>query len=73
MKILGTMVGWKNVGIVREQLFKDEFELAHYAGKNFLFHPDIRWHVRVSMPILMGIRWQCTCPCPWKLRWRRAC
>ena len=41
MKILGTMIGWRNVGIIREQLFKDEFELAHYADKNFLFHPDM--------------------------------
>jgi phage/plasmid-associated DNA primase len=41
MNILGTMVGWKNVGIIREQLFRDEFELRHYAGKNFLFHPDM--------------------------------
>jgi putative DNA primase/helicase len=41
MKILGTMVGWKNVGIVREQLFRDEFELGFYANKNFLFHPDM--------------------------------
>jgi P4 family phage/plasmid primase-like protien len=41
MKILGTMVGWKSVGIIRENLFKDEFELAHYYNKNFLFHPDM--------------------------------
>jgi len=41
MKILGEMVGWKNVGIIREQLFRDEFELAHYHNKNFLFHPDM--------------------------------
>ena len=41
MKILGTMVGWKNVGIIREPLFRDEFELAHYHNKNFLFHPDM--------------------------------
>ena len=41
MKILGTLVEWKNVGIIREQLFRDEFELAHYANKNFLFHPDM--------------------------------
>jgi P4 family phage/plasmid primase-like protien len=41
MKILGSMVGWKNVGIIREQLFRDEFELAHYHHKNFLFHPDM--------------------------------
>ncbi|MGO8926292.1 MAG: phage/plasmid primase, P4 family [Limisphaerales bacterium] len=41
MKILGEMVGWKNVGIIREQLFRDEFELAHYHHKNFLFHPDM--------------------------------
>jgi phage/plasmid-associated DNA primase len=26
---------------VREQLFKNEFELSHYANKNFLFHPDM--------------------------------
>jgi P4 family phage/plasmid primase-like protien len=41
MKILGTMVGWNNVGIIRENLFKDEFELAHYYTKHFLFHPDM--------------------------------
>ena len=41
MKILGSMVGWKNVGIIREQLFRDEFELAHYHHKHFLFHPDM--------------------------------
>ncbi len=41
MKILGSMIGWKNVGIIREPLFRDEFELSHYAGKNFLFHPDM--------------------------------
>ena len=35
------MVGWKNVGIIREPLFRDEFELAHYYNKNFLFHPDM--------------------------------
>jgi putative DNA primase/helicase len=41
LKILGSMVGWRNVGIIREQLFRDEFELAHYYNKNFLFHPDM--------------------------------
>jgi phage/plasmid-associated DNA primase len=41
MKILGGLVGWNRVGIVKEQLFRDEFELAHYAGKHFLFHPDM--------------------------------
>ena len=41
MKILGTLIGWQRVGIISEQLFKDEFELAHYAAKNFLFHPDM--------------------------------
>jgi P4 family phage/plasmid primase-like protien len=41
MKILGSMVGWKNVGIIREPLFRDEYELAHYHNKNFLFHPDM--------------------------------
>jgi P4 family phage/plasmid primase-like protien len=41
LKILGEMLGWRNVGIVREQLFRDEFELAHYHDKHFLFHPDM--------------------------------
>ena len=41
MKILGNLVGWQNVGIIREQLFKDEFELAHYCNKHFLYHPDL--------------------------------
>ena len=41
LKILGCMIGWKNVGIIREQLFRDEFELAHYADKHLLLHPDL--------------------------------
>jgi phage/plasmid-associated DNA primase len=41
LKILGTMLGWKNVGIIREQLSRDEFELAHYANKHLLLHPDL--------------------------------
>jgi P4 family phage/plasmid primase-like protien len=41
MKILGNIIGWKNVGIIREQLFKNEFELAHYQNKRLLFHPDM--------------------------------
>jgi len=41
MKLLGEMVAWNRVGIIREQLFRDEFELAHYHNKNFLFHPDM--------------------------------
>ncbi len=41
MKILGNVVGWNRVGIIREQLFRDEFELSHYAGKHLLFHPDM--------------------------------
>jgi P4 family phage/plasmid primase-like protien len=41
LKILGTLIGWHRVGIVREQLFRDEFELAHYATKHLLVHPDL--------------------------------
>ena len=41
LKILGTMLGWKNAGIIREQLSRDEFELAHYANKHLLIHPDL--------------------------------
>jgi P4 family phage/plasmid primase-like protien len=41
MKILGSLLGWNRVGIIREQLFRDEFELAHYANKHFLYHPDM--------------------------------
>jgi len=41
MKILGNLVGWQNIGIIREQLFKDEFELAHYCNKHLLYHPDL--------------------------------
>ena len=41
MKIVGSLVGWNRVGIIREHLFRDEFELSHYAGKQFLFHPDM--------------------------------
>ena len=41
MNILGSLIGWQNVGIIREQLFKDECELAHYCNKHFLYHPDL--------------------------------
>jgi len=41
MKILGTLVGWHRVGIIREQLFKDECELSHFANKHLLYHPDM--------------------------------
>ena len=41
LKILGALIGWQRVGIVREQLFRDEFELAHYADKHLLIHPDL--------------------------------
>jgi len=41
LNILGTMIGWKNIGIIREQIYKDEFELANYADKHLLIHPDL--------------------------------
>ncbi|MEI8287905.1 MAG: phage/plasmid primase, P4 family [Verrucomicrobiota bacterium] len=41
MKILGTMLGWNRVGIIREQLYSDGSELKHYANKHFLYHPDM--------------------------------
>jgi P4 family phage/plasmid primase-like protien len=41
LKILGSMIGWNRVGIIREQLFRDEFELGHYAKKHLLYHPDM--------------------------------
>jgi P4 family phage/plasmid primase-like protien len=41
MKILGGLIGWNRVGIIREQLFKDEYELAHYQHKKLLYHPDM--------------------------------
>src|ERR1035438_6080952 len=44
MKILGNMVGWKNVGIVREQIYRNEYELARYANKHFIYHPDMPTH-----------------------------
>jgi P4 family phage/plasmid primase-like protien len=41
MKILGNIIGWNRVGIIREQFFKDEYELAHYQNKKLLYHPDM--------------------------------
>jgi P4 family phage/plasmid primase-like protien len=41
MKILCTILGWERVGIVREQLFKDDMELGHYAEKHLLYGPDM--------------------------------
>ncbi len=41
LKILGTLIGWQRVGIIREQLFRDEFELAFYRDRHLLLHPDL--------------------------------
>ena len=41
MKILGSLVGWNRVGIIREQLSRDECELSHFANKHLLYHPDM--------------------------------
>jgi phage/plasmid-associated DNA primase len=41
MKILGSVIGWNRVGIIREQLFTNELELAHYQNKKLLYHPDM--------------------------------
>ena len=40
-EILGRLIGWKHVGIIREQLYKSEFELSHYANKKLLYCPDM--------------------------------
>ncbi len=41
IKILGGMLGWNNIGIIRDQLFKSDHELLHYQGKRLLLHPDM--------------------------------
>jgi len=41
MKILGSILGWERVGIIREQLYHDSLELGHYAGKHLLYCPDM--------------------------------
>jgi putative DNA primase/helicase len=41
MKIIGSLLGWRKVGIIRPQLFEDEFELAHYSNKHLLYCPDM--------------------------------
>ena len=41
IKILGGILGWKQVGIIRDQVFKSDRELPHYLGKRFLLHPDM--------------------------------
>lgn len=41
LKILGTLLGWNRVGIIREQLFRDEFELAFFRDRHLLLHPDL--------------------------------
>jgi P4 family phage/plasmid primase-like protien len=45
MKILGHLIGWKHVGIVRNQIFTNEFELSHYANKKLLYCPDMPTHL----------------------------
>jgi P4 family phage/plasmid primase-like protien len=41
MKILGNLLGWSKVGIIREQLYDNDNEIAHYANKHLLYHPDM--------------------------------
>lgn len=41
MKIIGSLMGWNQAGIIRDQVFKDDNELSHYEGKRFLYHPDM--------------------------------
>ena len=41
MKILGRLIGWKNVGIIRNQIYTNEFELSHYSRKKLLYCPDM--------------------------------
>lgn len=41
MKIIGSVFGWNNAGIIRQQVFTDRHELSHYQGKRFLYHPDM--------------------------------
>jgi P4 family phage/plasmid primase-like protien len=41
LKILGTLLGWNRIGIIRDQLFRDPLELAHYQHKHLLLHPDL--------------------------------
>jgi len=41
IKILGTLLGWNRIGIIREHLFRDELELGHYHNKHLLVHPDL--------------------------------
>jgi P4 family phage/plasmid primase-like protien len=41
MKIIGSIFGWNQAGIIREQVFGSAHELSHYQDKRFLFHPDM--------------------------------
>lgn len=41
MKIMGGIFGWDSIGIIREQVFKDDKELSHYREKRGLYHPDM--------------------------------
>jgi len=41
IKILGSIFGWDQFGIIRDQAFKSDSELTHYQGKRLLIHPDM--------------------------------
>jgi len=41
MKILGSVLDWSRVGLIRDQLFSDDLELAHFAHKHLLYAPDM--------------------------------
>ena len=41
MKILASLLGWERIGIIRSQLYTNDLELAHYAGKHLLYCPDM--------------------------------
>lgn len=41
MKIFGSILGWNRIGIIRDQLYRDDREIAHFQYKHLLYHPDM--------------------------------
>jgi P4 family phage/plasmid primase-like protien len=41
MKIFGSLLGWDRIGIIRDKLYRDDSELAHYQHKHLLYAPDM--------------------------------
>jgi putative DNA primase/helicase len=41
VRMVQGVFGMKNIGVLRDNLFRDQYELSRYHGKALLYHPDM--------------------------------